>query len=62
VSRSDLLQWLNEVLEINYAKLDEASNGAAFCQVIDAIFPGKGISLFQYPLFKLLSIKSRFIA
>ncbi|KAA6385632.1 MAG: putative Microtubule-associated protein RP/EB family member 1 [Streblomastix strix] len=40
-SRTELLAWMNEVLQINYDKLDQASNGAAFCQIIDVIFPGK---------------------
>jgi RP/EB family microtubule-associated protein len=40
-SRGDLLDWLNTLLGINYVKVEEASNGAAFCQILDAIFPGK---------------------
>jgi hypothetical protein len=27
---SEILKWLNEVLELNYLKLEEISNGAAF--------------------------------
>lgn len=44
VSRSDLLAWLNNTLEINYQKVEQVSNGAAFCQILDAIFytPPKG--------------------
>lgn len=38
VSRSDLLSWLNTTLEINYQKVEQVSNGAAFCQILDAIF------------------------
>lgn len=43
VSRTDLLNWLNEVLQLNYTDLKQAANGAAFCQVIDVIYPGKGL-------------------
>lgn len=42
VSRTELLNWMNEVLQLNYTDLRQASNGAAFCQIIDAIYPGKG--------------------
>ena len=38
VSRSDLLSWLNSTLEINYQKVEQVSNGAAFCQILDAVF------------------------
>ena len=44
VSRSELLQWLNSTLHLDYTKLEMAANGAAFCQIIDRIYPGKGTS------------------
>lgn len=40
VGRGELLEWLNDLLKINYIKVEETSNGAAFCQIIDAIHPG----------------------
>lgn len=40
VSRGDLLAWLNGTLEINYQKVEQVSNGAAFCQILDAVFYG----------------------
>lgn len=40
VNRSDLLQWINDLLSLNYTKVEDTGNGAAFCQVIDAIHPG----------------------
>ena len=43
VSRTDLLNWLNDVLKLNYTDLNQASNGAAFCQIIDAIHQGVGL-------------------
>jgi RP/EB family microtubule-associated protein len=39
--RGELLDWLNDLLGIHYAKVEEASNGAAFCQIFDALHPGK---------------------
>ncbi|KNC50671.1 autophagy protein 7 [Thecamonas trahens ATCC 50062] len=40
VSRSELLGWLNETLDLSYQKIEEVSNGAAFCQLCDMLFPG----------------------
>ena len=40
VGRGELLQWINDLLQINYTKVEDTANGAAFCQVIDAIHPG----------------------
>jgi RP/EB family microtubule-associated protein len=40
-SKGELLDWLNALLGIHYAKVEETSDGAAFCQVFDAIYPGK---------------------
>lgn len=40
VGRAELLEWINNLLQLNYDKVEDTSNGAAFCQVIDAIHPG----------------------
>jgi RP/EB family microtubule-associated protein len=40
VGREELLKWVNELLGINYNKVEDVANGAAFCQIIDAIHPG----------------------
>lgn len=40
VGRAELLEWVNDLLKINYTKVEDMSNGAAFCQIIDAIHPG----------------------
>jgi len=37
-SRADLLGWLNELLQINYTKVEQCGSGAAYCQVIDSIY------------------------
>lgn len=42
-SRTDLLAWLNDLLQINYTKVEQCGSGAAYCQVIDSIF-GKSAS------------------
>jgi hypothetical protein len=41
-SRSELLAWLNELLQINYTKVEQCGTGAAYCQVLDSIY---GVSL-----------------
>ena len=40
VGRNELIQWVNELLDLSYTKVEDASNGAAFCQVLDAVHPG----------------------
>ncbi|KAF9063315.1 microtubule binding protein [Rhodocollybia butyracea] len=37
-SRADLLAWLNELLQINYTKVEQCGTGAAYCQVIDSVY------------------------
>lgn len=41
-SRADLLGWLNELLQINYTKVEQCGSGAAYCQVIDSIYGETG--------------------
>lgn len=37
-SRNDLLNWLNELLQLNIAKIEQCGTGAALCQVMDSIY------------------------
>lgn len=37
-SRTELLQWLNELLDINYTKVEQCGTGAAYCQIFDSIY------------------------
>ena len=37
-SRSDLLAWVNELLQINYTKIEQCGTGAAYCQILDYIY------------------------
>jgi len=41
VGKKELLDWINQTLNLNYSKVEECANGAAFCQIMDSIFPGK---------------------
>ncbi|PFH53269.1 hypothetical protein AMATHDRAFT_55014 [Amanita thiersii Skay4041] len=36
--RSDLLSWLNDLLAINYTKIEQCGTGAAYCQVLDSVY------------------------
>lgn len=37
-SRTELLNWLNELLNLNYRKIEECGTGAAYCQIMDSIY------------------------
>lgn len=37
-SRTELIAWLNELLALNYTKVEQCGNGAAYAQVIDSIY------------------------
>ena len=45
-SRSELLAWLNELLQINYTKIEQCGTGAAYCQILDSIY--RTFSLFRW--------------
>ncbi|KZT12240.1 microtubule binding protein [Laetiporus sulphureus 93-53] len=37
-SRTELLAWLNDLLQLNYTKIEQCGTGAAYCQIMDSIF------------------------
>ncbi|KAJ1949557.1 microtubule integrity protein mal3 [Linderina macrospora] len=37
-SRQSLIQWVNELLQTNYTKVEQLGSGAAYCQIIDSIY------------------------
>lgn len=37
-SRTELLGWLNDLLQINYTKVEQCGSGGAYCQVLDSIY------------------------
>lgn len=44
VSRTDLLAWVNELLQLNYTKVEQCGTGAAYCQILDSIYGALAVS------------------
>ena len=40
VPRGELLDWINGLLCLNVTKIEHLASGAAYCSVVDAVFPG----------------------
>jgi len=41
VGRKEILDWVNTTCGLNLAKVEQTCTGAAACQILDAIYPGK---------------------
>ena len=41
MGRLELLAWLNRTLQSDYASVQECGDGVAYCQLLDALHPGK---------------------
>ncbi len=37
--KGELLMWLNDLLKTDYSRVEQCANGAAYCQVLDSLFP-----------------------
>lgn len=37
-SRTELIQWVNELLSLSYTKVEQLGSGAAYAQIIDSIY------------------------
>ncbi len=37
--KGELLTWLNDLLKTDYSRVEQCANGAAYCQVLDSLFP-----------------------
>ncbi|XP_074507618.1 microtubule-associated protein RP/EB family member 2 isoform X1 [Sebastes fasciatus] len=40
MSRHDITAWVNDILCLNYTKVEQLSSGAAYCGFMDLLFPG----------------------
>lgn len=38
--RLELLQWLNELTDCDYSKVELCADGVGYCQIIDALHAG----------------------
>ena len=39
--RHEMINWVNELLQSQIMKVEEMGTGAAYCQLMDHLFPGK---------------------
>ncbi|KAJ7656145.1 hypothetical protein DFH06DRAFT_966143, partial [Mycena polygramma] len=37
-SRTELLQWINDLLQLNYTKVEQCGAGGAYLRVLDSIY------------------------
>ncbi|KAJ3035632.1 microtubule integrity protein mal3 [Rhizophlyctis rosea] len=37
-SRTELLAWINDLLQLGYTKVEQCGTGAAHCQIMDSIY------------------------
>ena len=44
-SRTELIAWVNELLQLNYTKVEQCGTGGAYCQIIDSIYGKLEISV-----------------
>lgn len=57
VSRAEIIQWINGVLDANYTKVEQCGTGAVYCQLLDSIY--RAFSLFQKRTSSFLQIYDR---
>lgn len=41
LGRLELLNWVNELVEADYPRIEALADGVAYCQIIDSVFPGQ---------------------
>ncbi|EER19749.1 conserved hypothetical protein, partial [Perkinsus marinus ATCC 50983] len=41
LSKSQLLEWVNTLLQTSLTKVEQCASGAVYCQIIDSVFPGR---------------------
>ena len=40
VSKGVILEWMNDLLDIQLTKIEQCATGSVYCQIMDAIYPG----------------------
>ena len=41
VPKGELIEWVNNLLDLSITRVEQCASGAVYCQIIDALFPGK---------------------
>lgn len=41
VPKGELIDWVNNLLDLSITRVEQCASGAVYCQIIDALFPGK---------------------
>jgi hypothetical protein len=41
LGRIELLSWINNTIDADYARIEDLSDGIAYCQIVDSLFPGR---------------------
>ncbi len=39
LGRNELLSWINSIVQSDYTKIENLSDGVGFCQLFDAFYP-----------------------
>ena len=39
LGRLELLAWLNDLIDADYPKIENCSDGIAYCQILDYLYP-----------------------
>ena len=41
VGKGELISWVNSTLGLEVTRIEELGTGAVYCQLVDAMYPGK---------------------
>ena len=41
LGRLELLAWINELIDADYPKIENCSDGIAYCQILDSLYPNQ---------------------
>ncbi|KAI9104651.1 calponin homology domain-containing protein [Phlyctochytrium arcticum] len=47
-SRTELISWLNDLLQVSYNKIEQCGTGAAHCQIMDSIYRDVAMSKVKF--------------